>query len=291
MASFAIAIPSLTLGTPRGGERYGYGEQVSIEWSKSLVEAVTVLFSADGGSHWDTLARGVTGVSYAWRVPQLATTQAVIRIEDTQDPTVADQSEPFAIGAPVLQLLVPNGGERWTVGSRQQIRWYSDFVSRIRIDYSTDGGQSWRTIRLSYDATAQSYEWEVPDTPTEQALIRLQNRANPEQQVQSAAPFVIEGQASGAGTVGHSPAVQLYGAELEGKTLRLRLRLGEPLHGVHVRLLTVLGQTLAERSWDVLPEGEQSLWLPVPEGLAQGMYLVQLDAPQGRWILPLGLVR
>lgn len=291
LASFSVAIPSLSLGTPRGGERYGYGEQVAIEWSKSLVEAVNVLFSPDGGSRWDTLARGITGITYSWQVPQQATARALIRVEDARDPTVADQSEPFAIGAPVLQLLSPNGGERWTVGSRQQIRWFSDFVSRIRIDYSTDGGQSWRTVRLSYDATTQSYEWEVPNTPTDQALVRLQNRAHPEQQVQSAAPFVIEGQDSGTHVAERPSAVQLRWAGVEGRALRLRLWLGVPLREVQLRLVTVLGQRLTEHSWALLPEGEQDLWLSLPEELAQGIYVLQLRALQGQWVLSLGIVR
>ncbi len=292
MAYFSVAVPTLKLTTPQGGERYGYGEQIAIEWTKSLVSAVRLLFSADGGTRWDTLASGITALSYAWQVPAVAATRALLRVEDTADATVFDQSQPFAIGEPVLQLLAPNGGERWTVGSRQQIRWYSDFVNRIRIDYSTDGGQSWRTVRLTYDATAQSYEWVVPNTPTDQALVRLQNRGNPSQVVHSAAPFVIEASPSSAENgAGRVPAARLRRSVFEDGGLRCELEIGEPLQQVRVRLFTVLGQLVAETFEPWIPEGERSLWLPVRSGLAQGVYVLQLCTLQGQWVLPVGLVR
>lgn len=290
LASFAIQIPELRLSRPVGGERYGQREQVNIEWSATLVSVVRLLFSSNGGASWDTLVPATSGRSYVWTVPMVQTDRAVIRIEDTADPTVADQSPFFAIGIPQLSLLVPNGGERWAAGTKQWIRWQSDFVSRIRIEYSTDGGQSWRTIRATQDATVMQYEWTVPNTPTEQALVRLRNLANMDQSVQSAAPFVIEPPIS----VEFFPVqstVRIQPFSDQGNGLWLRVQLPEPLFQVQLRLMTLLGQVVQELRWEQVSEGEHLVRVPLPAGLADGVYLLYLTSAQGRWGIPVRLVR
>lgn len=292
MASLTVQVPTLTLTSPKGGERYGYRERIPIEWTATLVPAVHLLFSSDGGGRWDTVARAVTGSPYTWQAPQIATQQALIRVQDTAG-AVADQSQPFAIGAPVLQLLVPNGGERWTVGSQQEIRWYSDFVNRIRIEYSTDGGQSWRAIRVSYDAKQQSYLWTVPNTPTERAVVRLRNLADTSQTVRSAAPFTIEAGTVGVEeTAGHGVGhIGLSRAMLEGGWLWLAVRVEGEHRMVSLHLVNVLGQIVQEQSLGQLPAGEQVLRLALPAGVADGFYVLEVRSERGRWAFPLRLVR
>lgn len=289
-ASFAIQIPELRLTRPVGGERYGQGERIGVEWTSTLVPAVRLLFSADGGASWDTLVRATSARSYQWTVPAIETEHALMRLEDTSDANLAHQSQPFAVGVPVLSLSAPNGGERWAAGTRQLIRWQSDFVSRIRIEYSTDGGQTWRVIRASYEAALQSYEWEVPNTPTEQALVRLRNLANPNHQVQSAAPFAIE-PVSSVQLSQESAVVQVWPPLVEGGWLWVQVRAAEPLQKARLQLLTLLGQVLQELRWEQLSGGNQVLVLPIPAELAEGIYFVQLLTAHGRWSFPVRIVR
>ncbi|MEN3026102.1 MAG: M12 family metallo-peptidase [Chlorobiota bacterium] len=289
MASFALAVPTVSLNAPRGGERYGHRERVSIDWTTTLVSAVHLLFSSDGGTRWDTLARATTARSYLWTVPTIVTDRAVVRVQDTADPRVADQSQPFAIGAPVLELLAPNGGERWAVGSQQRIRWRSDFLSRLRIEYSTDGGQSWIVIRASQEAAPQEYLWQVPNTPTEQALVRLRNVANPSQTVQSAAVFAIESASSVSQTDRPVP-VQPLSAVVEGSWAWIRIRTEEPLGRVRIRLSTLLGQLIGEEHWEELPAGEQVLSVALSARLPSGLYVLQFLSDRAQWSLPLRVI-
>lgn len=289
ITSFAVQMPELRLTRPAGGERYGQGERVGVEWTSTLVPAVRLLFSPDGGARWDTLAQATSARSYQWTVPSIETEQALMRVEDTSDASLVHQSQPFAIGVPVLSLQVPNGGERWAAGTRQLIRWHSDFVSRVRIEYSTDSGQSWRVIRASYEAALQSYEWEVPNTPTEQALVRLRNLANPNHQAQSAAPFAIEPALSVQPP--QEASTQVQPPFVEGGWLWLRVRAIEPLQAVRLRMLTLLGQLVEEIRWEQIPKGEQVLVLPIPAGLSEGVYLVQLLTDSGRWGFPVRIIR
>ncbi len=72
-----------------------------------------------------------------------------------------------------VRVTAPNGGEVWQAGSSQRISWTAsaDFSS-VSIDHSGDGGGSWRTI-VPDTPNQGSFQWTVPDLPSEQNLIRV----------------------------------------------------------------------------------------------------------------------
>jgi N-acetylneuraminic acid mutarotase len=78
------------------------------------------------------------------------------------------------------QIIItsPIGGEMWHVGSEQTIIWSSKNINYINIDYSIDAGSNWESIATLIPASQGSYEWKVPDTPTEQAMIRICDAGN-----------------------------------------------------------------------------------------------------------------
>ncbi len=51
-----------------------------------------------------------------------------------------------------ITVISPNGGEEWPVGSTQEIRWESQNAGAyVKIEYSTDGGNTWKTVVNSTD--------------------------------------------------------------------------------------------------------------------------------------------
>ena len=77
------------------------------------------------------------------------------------------------LGAKTIQLLSPNGGEVWAVGSSQNITWTSSLgVGKVRIEVSTDTGASYTDIAAEAENTG-TYPWRVPDTPSTSCLIRI----------------------------------------------------------------------------------------------------------------------
>ena len=77
------------------------------------------------------------------------------------------------LGAKTIQLLSPNGGEVWAVGSSQNITWTSSLgVGKVRIEVSTDTGASYTDIAAEAENTG-TYPWTVPDTPSTSCLIRI----------------------------------------------------------------------------------------------------------------------
>ena len=78
--------------------------------------------------------------------------------------------------APVASVTVaaPKAGEAWRVGTVHNIVWKASGqnITYINIDYSTDGGKSFRHIAGKLKNSG-SYSWTVPQTPSKMALVRV----------------------------------------------------------------------------------------------------------------------
>lgn len=121
---------SITVITPNGGENWQIGTTQTIQWTSSNVSGnVNIELSRNGGVSYQTLfanigndgsePRGVSGAT---------TTQALIRISSTDNPSVSDVSNGvFTVSAsvPSITVISPNGGESWRIGTIQTIRWTS----------------------------------------------------------------------------------------------------------------------------------------------------------------------
>jgi len=78
-------------------------------------------------------------------------------------------------GAPTSTITVtsPNGGESWAAGSSHNITWTtSGSVGNIKIQYSTNNGNSWVTITSS-TGNDGSHSWTVPNVSSTQCLVKV----------------------------------------------------------------------------------------------------------------------
>jgi len=71
-----------------------------------------------------------------------------------------------------IQIISPNGGELWEIGSTKQIIWNSSDIVDVKIDYSYNNGASWNTVVSSYPSTGV-YVWTVPNIMTNQARVKI----------------------------------------------------------------------------------------------------------------------
>jgi hypothetical protein len=72
-----------------------------------------------------------------------------------------------------LALLAPNGGESWHVGFNKDITWqWTGQVGNVRIEFSTDNGESWTDIATS-TANDGAFTWRVPDAVSDSCLVRI----------------------------------------------------------------------------------------------------------------------
>ncbi|NBV14423.1 MAG: hypothetical protein EBS07_10200, partial [Sphingobacteriia bacterium] len=192
---------TLTVVNPNGGQSLFPGASYAITWNSTNVLDVAIQYSTDNGSSWLGVIASTPGPPgiFTWTIPSTPTTQALVRINDNNDPIIADISDlVFTIQqqvadkyfggpkdggvvstnqSPALALTAPNGGEQWAQNSVQSITWTSTNINDLRLDYSTDNGSSWLLIDSLVPAPAGVYAWRIPTTPTTQALVMVRNAA------------------------------------------------------------------------------------------------------------------
>jgi hypothetical protein len=92
---------------------------------------------------------------------------------------VPDAPQPFYMAYEIIRPSVtveyPFGGETWVPGQTETIRWsaYGGEPNTFTLEFSVDGGSSWNTINNAVPSAARSFNWTVPDSVTNNALIRI----------------------------------------------------------------------------------------------------------------------
>ena len=173
---------SVALTAPNGGETWGVGTSQSITWNATGVSSVTLEYSTNGGTGWTEIVASTdaSAGSYQWTVPNAPSSDCLVRITDSSDGTVTDQSDAsFTIEVqPYLTLTSPNGGESWPVGASRDITWNADYVDYVHIEYSTDSGSTWNEIVTGVDASTGVYSWAIPDAQSGACSVKITSTAD-----------------------------------------------------------------------------------------------------------------
>ena len=173
-----IAFPqSITVTSPNGGETIDGCTDYNITWNESTTSLTfNIDYSVDGGQTWISLASFYTSTSFLWSIPNIYSNSCLIRVYDATDPQIADQSDfVFTIVAPV-QIIYPNGGEVLNAHDVFNLTYSTaPYVSAVKLDYSINGGISWSNID-TYQSGG-SYDWTIPNIPSSQVLVRVQDQS------------------------------------------------------------------------------------------------------------------
>ncbi len=179
LAPFTIQSTVLTLQYPLGGEKFGQKEKFNISWLASQVNNVKVEFSSDGGATWITITSTGTSGSLTYDVPDIETTQGIIRVSDASNNTLVSQSGQFSIGKEKIYLRTPNGGDTVCSTKDFTINWSTDFIgvstTKVRIQYSVNNGASWLNITntVGVDASSGIYVWSATKTASTSAILKI----------------------------------------------------------------------------------------------------------------------
>jgi len=177
--AFAIRTISITPVSPNGADvLYTFTNQ-DIRWNELGVSGnVKLEISRDGGVTWETINPSTANdriESFAVTGPP--TTNALIRVTSVDDPTVVGVSQPFTIREMKVNVLAPQGGESWGVGTRQTIRWNTEgpqgVPSTVDILLSRDGGATFTPL-FSGTPNDGTETYTVAGETTSNALIRIQ---------------------------------------------------------------------------------------------------------------------
>lgn len=193
-----------------GATRFLYNGQQGIVSSKRLVAAfdgvsgkirlgknlgesgeatITLFYPGITGVRVDGQPKSLVNSSFGYR-SAARTGQVTFRLSPKQyhtgptgyEQTVTDNYdiEILTSGTPpaFVQVIAPNGGESWTVGSSHSIQWNSDgSFANVKIEYSTNNGGSWQTV-ANNTANDGQFTWTAPDTPSASARVRISDAAD-----------------------------------------------------------------------------------------------------------------
>jgi len=174
--------PPVTVLRPNGGQHWNAGGSYVIKWDASS-EAVKfkLFYSTDNQTTWN-LIRGVGNVrQYKWTIPaqdgkKPKSFVKVVGLNSSGRKVGEDVSDkPFVIE--VLKLRSPNGGETLKVGSTHTITWetyaLTRTVAKVILQYSTDGGRTWKRIKTYIGTNPGSHAWNVPNDPSTNCKVRV----------------------------------------------------------------------------------------------------------------------
>ncbi len=172
---------SVTVTQPNGGEAWNVGETKSIVWSKTGSFAnVKIDYSVDGGSTYPNIVSASTpsgNLSYAWTIPDDISTTARVKVTDTNDSEVTDESNADFTIRGVFTVTAPNGGETWRVGQAQNVTWtVTGSVGNVKIEYSTNAFADESQTNLIVATTPAgnlTYAWNIPDAISNTVKVRL----------------------------------------------------------------------------------------------------------------------
>lgn len=193
-------VGTLHLLSPNGGEVLPGGGWWDIEWeSAGPVEEVKIELSLDSGKTYpmEIIASTPDDGLFTWNpVLYFNTSTARIKISDVKNPSVFDESDlNFSISqyGGKITIIQPNGGEILPAGGSYEIKWtYNAPFSDLRIELSTDSGQTFPTVIVMYTECDGSYIWEpVENIETNKARIRIKTNEIPPMQDTSDADFTI----------------------------------------------------------------------------------------------------
>jgi 5-hydroxyisourate hydrolase-like protein (transthyretin family) len=164
---FSIVIPYswITVLSPNGGEVWEANATYDITWTSGgdPISSVSLdLYDGEGNENigWDD-----DGV-FSWTIPADFEPRSdyYLRIGSNTDPYVRDFSDgTFTIVSPIprLNLMSPNGGETWIMGTTYEITWNSsnDPSGFVKIELCKE----YQTVVITPStANDGSYEWLVP---------------------------------------------------------------------------------------------------------------------------------
>src|SRR5947209_377112 len=193
---------SLTITAPNGGEAWTAGSSQNITWTKTgSITNVKLEYSTDGGTTYPNLITSSTPAaagSYAWTVPDLASTNVKVRVTNTADTTVSDDSNAAFTIKGGLTVTSPVGTDVWNVGAVKTISWTSTgagAIPTVNLEYSQNGLFTDTVViatGVASGPTGGSYSWTVADAIASTVKVRVKHPTDATVSAVSAA-FTIKG--------------------------------------------------------------------------------------------------
>ncbi len=185
-----------TLNAPNGGEILTVNDTYDITWDcVGTVANVKLDYSLNNFFTSTAIAASTPNDGTCpWAVPDAISTSVKVRVMSTLDTDAYDESDGSFKIRGAFALTAPNGGEQWPVAQVSNITWNTTgTIGSVRILYSTNSGVSFPNTIVASTANAGTYAWNVPDSVTPSARVRVQDASDGTVYDDSNANFSIVG--------------------------------------------------------------------------------------------------
>lgn len=97
--TWQAATPVVTLTAPNGGESWAGGSVQNLAWTSSGVSTVFLDYSTNNGGSWNIITNSTSAVSglFAWTVPSVTSSQALVRVGDTASSALDQSNAVFSL--------------------------------------------------------------------------------------------------------------------------------------------------------------------------------------------------
>jgi len=183
---FTIAsskLPGITIINPALGDTIKGGMQnYQITWSGTGITSKKIFeYSLDNGVTWKTIDTITADVfTHSWNVPDTSSTKAIVRITDGNGlkgtsglfNITSSKSTSIIVVRPALGEMILGGTQNY------QIIWSGTGITSMKtIEFSLDSGLTWTMIG-TITSDLSSYSWNVPDTASKRAFVRVTDQNN-----------------------------------------------------------------------------------------------------------------
>ena len=169
----STSAPSITVLSPNGGELYTGGQQFTVKWKSCNIPSSTLLevnifggnvmgFLAPNGTSNDGEETFKVGSDWSPASDYKITVGTPLYGFDNSALAVSDTSNnPFTIsattGASLITILSPNGGETWSSGSKQVIKWQDAIATSVCPVNTSSGATCVTPLPTYYDINLIPY--------------------------------------------------------------------------------------------------------------------------------------
>ncbi|MFH1459976.1 MAG: hypothetical protein ABIG64_06340, partial [Candidatus Omnitrophota bacterium] len=189
----------VTLTAPNGFESWDVADIENITWTRfGSIANVKLEYSTNGGTTYPNLIIASTpcaDLSYAWTIPDNLSTTIKVKVTDTADATVYDESDANFTIKGALNLTAPNGAEELEVSIPTSITWTRfGSIANVKLEYSTNSGTTYPNLIIAATgAAAGTYTWSVPDSLSTTVRVKVSDVDNALVLDTSNADFTIKG--------------------------------------------------------------------------------------------------
>jgi len=296
-ANFKITVPVIALALTNNldGKAYGQKESVSLAWTKTNIDSVSILFSSDNGANWNSVSSGQTGSNFQFAMPDITANKCYIRIISADDNGLISQTGPFSVGKEELNVNTPKAGDILCAGKDFIVSWnYKNIAaSKLLLQYSTDSGSSWQNIStvLGVDPWTSVFRWRVPTIEAPIAIVRAIAKSDSTIAFVTGAMSIVNSANCSATNIQESntilPQLSISPNPLINGNLSIKIVSSNLCNNAQLSINSINGESVhtIQKNLD-LSIGEHTINASLPQ-LPSGTYFVSLICGQTKITVPL----